>query len=161
MRKKKNRRKKYFPLILVITVLLLFMFFGVGYSLLQEELTINGKGTINVKQNTPGLPEGKDFDVTFHDNGGWGDTYNYAISLKNLTTTASKGWIIYILVPSDTTILSNSGCDAKIENGMLILTNASHNGEVGGSGSASWIAYFKISTSDSSVMPFKYTALKR
>ena len=160
MRGRKARKKKTFPFIFLIFVI--FAFFGVGYSLLSAQLTIEGKATIHKKSSDPSLPDGKDFDVTFHNQGGSiSDKYNYAVTIKNITTTAATGWVIYILVPDDTKISSSWGCTAVVENGMLIITDAGWNGSISAGSSQGYAAGFAFTTSDSSVLPFKYTALKR
>ena len=102
MKKLKWIKNKSFLIIMILVVL--YMFLGVGYSLLSENLTIMGTAkTGKINNDTDGvLPEGKDFDVTFHEINVSGTTYNYEVSLKNITNTASTQWKIYILVPSDT-----------------------------------------------------------
>lgn len=114
----------------------------------------------NSQSSGPVLPPGKDFEVTFHDQGGGSGSYNYSISIKNTTDTASNGWKIYMIVPADTQISSSWGCEAKIENGLLIITNSSWNGYIPAGQTQGNVAGINLKTNDSSILPLKYTALK-
>ena len=159
MKKLKWIKNKSFLIIMILVVL--YMFLGVGYSLLSENLTIMGTAkTGKINNDTDGvLPEGKDFDVTFHEINVSGTTYNYEVSLKNITNTASTQWKIYILVPSDTKLSTTWGCSGVIENGILIVTSSNWNGSIAAGAEAGHTAGFTFITSDNSVIPLKYTAL--
>ena len=114
----------------------------------------------NGDNSSSSLPDKKDLVITFHSQGGdtSGGTYNYAFTLKNATSKNSTHWVIYILVPSDTKISSSWGCSASVENGVLIIKDANWNGTISAGSSAGYVAGIIFTTSDSSVLPFKYAS---
>lgn len=122
MRLRKKFTFKYIFIIFIASVLLL----SVGYSLLSENLLIEGKGNLVITD-----PEKEDYTVTYTKETWYSGKhhYNFNLVLTNNTEPIYE-WVIVVNVPNDTTITNCWNATCEVENGQLKITNLSYNGFV-------------------------------
>lgn len=128
MRKRRiRRRKKQFPVLIIFFVVSLFCF-SIGYSLLQEHLSITGKGSIVVEEIDD---EYFEYTITEHAWGGEG-TYvkQYQFALTNIKDVEYVTWGGTIKIGENDKV---SGCwnvICSVENGILTIKNETYNANV-------------------------------
>lgn len=137
---------------------------GSAYTYTDGVLTVNNvTGDIVVsKEDTGGLPSGKDFEVNFRDQGGGGNgSYSYAVSLKNITNTTATTFKIYVVISDDFQISSSWGFDCEIKDGLLILSKKANEYISLPANMTTFreIGAINFKTSDSSIFPLKVTAI--
>lgn len=112
---------------LIILFLLSLTIIGVGYSLLSQELKLEGKTTL-IKQE----PEKERVRLTYQKQE-WGSgpyTAQYDITLENISDETFDGWTIYIPIPEGAELSSCWNVKCSIENNKLVLTNDANNGNL-------------------------------
>ena len=122
----RRRRKKHkFSTLIILFVISLFCF-SIGYSLLQEKLSIQGKGSLVVDATD-------DFTYTVNING-WNSNEKYAkqyqFVIQNVKNISYIGWSATATVNEQDTIVGCWNATCVIENGILTITNVDYNGNV-------------------------------
>lgn len=148
----RRRRKKHkFSTLIVLFVISLFCF-SIGYSLLQEKLSIQGKGSIVVDTTD-------DFTYTVTENG-WDNNGQYSkqyqFTIQNVKDVSYVGWYATATVNENDSI---SGCwntNCVIENGVLKLTNVSYNGNVAPNGTVEFGLIINHINKDSNLSDIKF-----
>lgn len=123
----------------------------VDYSYVDGVLTVpKAKGDIVINCNSlpPGIPNKKDVLLTFNALNVGNGQYSYEITGKNQTQEKVLTWKMYIKVPDDTTIVSNSqGLNSEVRDGYLIFETLGWSAAIGAEGSV-YAGNFIIKTSD-------------
>lgn len=154
--RRNRRRNKRIVAISLCLIAVILTSFSVGYALLSERLSISGTATIKPSAQ-PDPPVENDFEVIVS-NYGSETRYEISLSLKNTTDTRSTSWTVVFEVPEDAQLSGTPwGCSYTFENGKLTL-KSTWNGEIAPGATASSIAGFTMTMSDTSFKFDKYTA---
>lgn len=130
MRKITKRRKKVGISRLLFIFVLSLMCISIGYSLLSEEIQVNGKSTVVVSNDN----NDKDNKLKMsYQKQTWGNNpyiTQFDITVENISNESIDGWTFYIEIPENTKIVNAWSVKANIENNKLILKNEDYNSNI-------------------------------
>ena len=148
----RRRRKKHkFSTLIVLFVISLFCF-SIGYSLLQEKLSIQGKGSIVVDTTD-------DFTYTVTENG-WDNNGQYSkqyqFTIQNVKNVSYIGWSATATVNEQDTVVGCWNATCVIKNGILTITNVDYNGNVSSNGTVEFGLILNHINQDSNLSNIKF-----
>lgn len=148
----RRRRKKHkFSTLIVLFVISLFCF-SIGYSLLQEKLSIQGKGSIVVDTTD-------DFTYTVTENG-WDNNGQYSkqyqFTIQNVKNVSYIGWSATATVNEQDTVVGCWNATCVIKNGILTITNVDYNGNVSSNGTVEFGLILNHINQDSNLSDIKF-----
>jgi len=153
MSRRIRRRKKQFPVLIIFFVASLFCF-SIGYSLLQERLSITGKGSIVVEEK-----EEEYFTYTVVENS-WGGngTYvrQYQFKLLNIKDVQYISWSGIATVGKNDKISGCWNAICSIENGILTIKNEGYNATVNPNGTVEFGIIIEHVESDTNLSDIKF-----
>lgn len=142
-------RRKSTKKILILIFFILILFISVGYSILKQEVKINGKATINPQE------ENKEYIVTYVIDAKWysNNKYYYKITmtLLNNTDKSLEGWKISTTSPKKAKIEAYYNVSCYIKNNHIEFENVSYNAHVPSKQTVSF--EFQISTTEENYKP--------